>query len=200
MLLFQDSGDIRFIVDGCVIYAHKAVLKIRSDYFQKMFENNWKESTDSEWATLLWLHFIILEFQRITCISFYGLANRGVFQITDFPYQSFRTFLLYLYTERVEPPLRNSEEAIGNYRLIKLFSTDSCNWFSIRKLFHSTELFKLADYNGEEDLKQRCEQQLKLLTNEDNVCDLYSIAVQYNVEVTFANESDFSGQVQFHAI
>ena len=48
-----------------------------------------------------------------------------------------------------------------------------------------TELFKLADYNGEEDLKQRCWQQLKLLTTKDNVCDLYSIAVQYNGEVTF---------------
>ena len=35
-------------------------------------------------------------------------------QITDSTYQGFRTFLLYLYTDRIDPLPRSSEGAIGN--------------------------------------------------------------------------------------
>ena len=58
------------------------------------------------------------------------------------------------------------------------------NDFNVQRLFCSAELFKLADYYGEEDLKWRCEQQLKLLTSVHNVCEVYSIAVLYSVKVS----------------
>ena len=37
-----------FHVDGKRIYAHKVVLRIRSDYYGKMFANNWKESVEEK--------------------------------------------------------------------------------------------------------------------------------------------------------
>ena len=46
------------------------------------------------------------------------------------------------------------------------------------------ELFKLADYYGEETLGRRCEQYLKRLTILGNVTKVYSVAVRHNSMVT----------------
>ena len=43
----QETADLKFSVGGKSIYAHKLVLKLCSQYFRSMFENNWKESIDS---------------------------------------------------------------------------------------------------------------------------------------------------------
>ena len=55
------------------------------------------------------------------------------------------------------------------------------NFSSVRVFFHFLELFKIAGSYGEVDLKDRCVQQLKLLTTVNNVCDVYSEAVQLQV-------------------
>ena len=48
------------------------------------------------------------------------------------------------------------------------------------------ELFRLADYYGEEDLKRRCEQQLRLLITKENFSQIYSAAVLYDFKVKIA--------------
>ena len=51
-------------------------------------------------------------------------------------------------------------------------------------VFVLAELLKLADYYGEEDLKRRCEQQLRFLITEDNFSQIYSASFQYNSKVS----------------
>ena len=48
LLFLQETGDVRFVAEGNVIHAHRAVLKIRSEYFRKLFDNHWKESMETE--------------------------------------------------------------------------------------------------------------------------------------------------------
>ena len=55
----------------------------------------------------------------------------------------------------------------------------------------ATELLKIADYYGEEDLKQRCGQQLKVLTTIENFGEVYSVAVQFSAKVIQAARIDF---------
>lgn len=42
----QETADVKFIVEGKVVHAHKTVLRFRSEHFQRMFENKWKENID----------------------------------------------------------------------------------------------------------------------------------------------------------
>lgn len=46
--LLQETSDVAFSVEGKLIYAHKMVLKLRSDYFGRMFDNDWKENAEAE--------------------------------------------------------------------------------------------------------------------------------------------------------
>ena len=46
------------------------------------------------------------------------------------------------------------------------------------------ELFKLADFYGQDDLKLRCAKQLENLLTLETVCAVYSIAVQLDAKVT----------------
>ena len=54
-----------------------------------------------------------------------------------------------------------------------------------------TELFKIADYYGEEDLKRRCVQQLKVLATKENFGSVYSVATRYNTQVRWASVMRF---------
>ena len=49
-LAFDDpaTSDVQFTVENKTIYAHKAILRIRSEHFRCMFQENgkWKESTE----------------------------------------------------------------------------------------------------------------------------------------------------------
>ena len=51
------------------------------------------------------------------------------------------------------------------------------------ELFFVAELFKLGDFYGEEDLKQRCEWHLGTLLPEENFSAVYSVAVQHDAKV-----------------
>ena len=42
----------------------------------------------------------------------------------------------------------------------------------------------MADHYGEDDLKERCEKLLRVLTTEKSVCEVYATAVHYDSEVS----------------
>ena len=54
-------------------------------------------------------------------------------------------------------------------------------------MFFFSELFTLADYYEEEDLKGLCEQQLKVLVTPNNVSEVYSAAVELSSKVASSN-------------
>ncbi|OXA48048.1 RCC1 and BTB domain-containing protein 2 [Folsomia candida] len=68
----KDDTDVSFFLDGKTITAHKLILKSRSDYFAKMFSNEWKET----------------------------MAG-SVIEIKDTKHATFEAFLFYLYHDRV---------------------------------------------------------------------------------------------------
>lgn len=63
---------IKSIVDGKVIYAHKTILQLRCQHFQRMLGSEWKEH------------------------------ESGEVQINHSSYEVYKTFLHYLYTDEVE--------------------------------------------------------------------------------------------------
>ena len=42
----EETVDLKFSVDGKLVYAHKSVLTLSSDYYRRMFENDWAEKAD----------------------------------------------------------------------------------------------------------------------------------------------------------
>ncbi|XP_063687521.1 RCC1 and BTB domain-containing protein 1-like [Bolinopsis microptera] len=67
----RSTADITFQVNGVSIYAHKAILKIRSQYFQGMFRSPFTES------------------------------SQDVIEVSQFSYDVYRAFLEFLYTDQV---------------------------------------------------------------------------------------------------
>ena len=70
---FDDRVTSDFIikVQGRSIFVHKAILKIRCQYFRTMFQDNWAENTESDVS------------------------------IDKFSYEVYRSFLKYLYTDKI---------------------------------------------------------------------------------------------------
>lgn len=132
----------------------------------------------------------------------YYFLCRAIVKISNFTYSEFRTFLLYLYTDRVEPPPRTVEEFIGSvynwviFRILPqppLFNAD-------RRLSFSVEMFELADNYGEESLKRHCEEQLRALITTDNFSTVYAISIQYNAQVTSTTVAPIAISVQSQSI
>ncbi|XP_037113234.1 RCC1 and BTB domain-containing protein 1-like [Syngnathus acus] len=69
-----ETADLKFIVEGKCIHVHKAVLKIRCEYFRSMFRSPWVES------------------------------HQEVIEISQFSYTIYRSFLQFLYTDTVDLP------------------------------------------------------------------------------------------------
>ncbi|XP_031850186.2 RCC1 and BTB domain-containing protein 1-like isoform X1 [Nomia melanderi] len=71
---FDDSttSDLTIQVEGQPIYVHKAMLKIRSQYFKTMFQDHWIEN------------------------------NKSVIECSEYPYKVYRAFLKYLYTDEID--------------------------------------------------------------------------------------------------
>jgi len=67
----KSTSDITFNVNGVLIYAHKAILKIRSQYFQGMFRSPFCESA------------------------------QDTIEVTQFSYEVYKAFLEFLYTDQV---------------------------------------------------------------------------------------------------
>ncbi|KAI8622677.1 hypothetical protein BC830DRAFT_1088317 [Chytriomyces sp. MP71] len=75
-------ADVQFDVDGRVLYAQKCVLSLLSDFFAAMFRGGWNEGG--------------LEAAK---------GNISVVHVTDFPYDTFRAMLNYLYLQELDPNL-----------------------------------------------------------------------------------------------
>ncbi|CAD6229421.1 GSCOCG00006584001-RA-CDS [Cotesia congregata] len=73
-------SDLTIQVQGKPIYVHKAVLKIRCQYFRSMFQEHWTEN------------------------------NQSVIVHDEFSYDVYRSFLKYLYTDQVDLPPENALE------------------------------------------------------------------------------------------
>lgn len=66
-----NTSDIKFLVDGSEIHAHKALLKIRCQHFRSMFQEGWEEN------------------------------GQSVIEIPQFSYVVYKAFLNYLYCDEV---------------------------------------------------------------------------------------------------
>ncbi|XP_071517707.1 RCC1 and BTB domain-containing protein 1-like isoform X1 [Panulirus ornatus] len=67
----EETADVVFVVDERRIRAHRAVLKIRCQYFRNMFQEHWKEN------------------------------NLEEVEVKDYSFVVFRAFLQYIYTDTV---------------------------------------------------------------------------------------------------
>ncbi|XP_043284859.1 RCC1 and BTB domain-containing protein 1-like isoform X3 [Venturia canescens] len=76
------SSDLIIQVQGKPIHVHKAVLKIRCQYFRSMFQEHWTEN------------------------------NQSLIQHDDFSYEVYKSFLRYLYTDEVDLPAENALELL----------------------------------------------------------------------------------------
>ncbi|CAK8672771.1 RCC1 and BTB domain-containing protein 1-like [Clavelina lepadiformis] len=70
----EATADLKISVDGKLINVHKALLKIRCDYFRRMFQSHWDES------------------------------SQDVIEINGYSYPVVYSFLRWLYTDHVELP------------------------------------------------------------------------------------------------
>ncbi|KDR17139.1 RCC1 and BTB domain-containing protein 1-like isoform X2 [Zootermopsis nevadensis] len=83
-LAFDDSSssDLTITVSGKPIHVHKAVLKIRCQYFRSMFQDHWEED------------------------------NKSVLEMDHHSYLVYHAFLQYLYTDEVNLPPENALELL----------------------------------------------------------------------------------------
>nr|CAB3265492.1 RCC1 and BTB domain-containing protein 1 [Phallusia mammillata] len=70
----EATSDLKIVSEGKVIYVHKALLKIRCDYFRRMFQSHWGEN------------------------------NQDTVEINGYSYSVVYSFLQWLYTDHVELP------------------------------------------------------------------------------------------------
>ncbi|XP_078492828.1 RCC1 and BTB domain-containing protein 1-like [Ciona intestinalis] len=70
----ETSADLKILVEGKHILVHKSILKIRCEYFKRMFQSHWDEN------------------------------NQDVIEITGYNYPVVYSFLRWLYTDQVELP------------------------------------------------------------------------------------------------
>lgn len=78
----QTHSDLTIMVQGRPIYVHKAILKIRCNYFRSMFQEHWQED------------------------------NSSVLELNQFSYPVYKAFLQYLYTDHVDLPPENALELL----------------------------------------------------------------------------------------
>lgn len=47
-MAFDDpsTSDLQISIDGHIIHAHKALLRMRCDYFRSRFQEHWKDESD----------------------------------------------------------------------------------------------------------------------------------------------------------
>ncbi|OXA47986.1 RCC1 and BTB domain-containing protein 1 [Folsomia candida] len=83
----DDDADVTFSLEGKTIRAHKLILKARSDYFTKMFSNEWRESHGS------------------------------AIEIKDTTYKIFEALLFYLYHGRINVTETDSINIFGLMKL-----------------------------------------------------------------------------------
>lgn len=82
----ETTSDLKIVADGKVIHVHKALLKIRCDYFQRMFQSHWDESGQDKveiigysfpvvYSFLKWLYTDTVELPPEDAIGLLDLAT-----------------------------------------------------------------------------------------------------------------------------
>lgn len=72
-ILFQSTADVKLMVEGRAIHAHRAILKIRCEHFRSMLqEGAWSE------------------------------ADKEFIEIPQFSYSVYKAFIYYLYTDELD--------------------------------------------------------------------------------------------------
>ncbi|XP_065220283.1 RCC1 and BTB domain-containing protein 1-like [Planococcus citri] len=122
----KDDSDLIINVRNQNIYVHKIILKARSKYFQAMFTNQWKEN------------------------------DNNVLKVDDYSYETYRNFLLYLYTGEIDITSENVFELMSiadryvdedlSEMIVKKIETGSLNGEVIDAL---KEIMKLSSPNYE---------------------------------------------------
>uniref|UniRef100_H2YDC3 BTB domain-containing protein n=1 Tax=Ciona savignyi TaxID=51511 RepID=H2YDC3_CIOSA len=74
----ENSADLRILVEGKYIHVHKSILKIRCDYFKRMFQSHWDEN------------------------------DQDVIEINGYSYAVVYSFVYWLYTDHVELPAEDT--------------------------------------------------------------------------------------------
>jgi hypothetical protein len=80
-----DRGDVKIKVQGRIIYANSSILKMRSDYFETMFEGQWIECNNKK-----------------RCDDNNENRYKYEIEITDFNYETVFTMLHFLYTDEAD--------------------------------------------------------------------------------------------------
>ena len=100
LLLDEKTADFRFIVEGKLLCAHKAILSDRCSHFQIMFESGMKETSASE----LEIHdFTFSQMQAVLEVIYTNTCNIDsenaveLLQVADFYKLVICLSLLYLY-------------------------------------------------------------------------------------------------------
>ncbi|XP_076669800.1 RCC1 and BTB domain-containing protein 1 isoform X2 [Andrena cerasifolii] len=78
-----NTSDLTIQVEEKPIHVHKAILKIRSQYFRTMFQEHWAEN------------------------------NQRVIKHDQFSYNVYRAFLKYLYTDQIDLPVEDADEFLN---------------------------------------------------------------------------------------
>lgn len=100
-LIVQNTGDICFKVDGNFIWVHKAILKIRCQYYRSMFQQPWAEADQEQ---------VLCSFLSHSFTNLILSINIRVVEVEQFSYPVYYCFLRYLYTDEVDLPV---DEALG---------------------------------------------------------------------------------------
>ena len=101
----------------------------------------------------------------------------------------FRSFIYYLYTNRIEPPVQTADYAIGKTveKGRHLNESYISGWQCTGEfLFYFVELIQMGHYYNEMDLVKRAERQLILFIDEENALKIYDdLALKFDLEVCF---------------
>ncbi|XP_019882586.2 uncharacterized protein LOC105249500 isoform X2 [Camponotus floridanus] len=117
------TSDFIIQVEGQSIYVHKFILRIRCEYFKKMFQHDWSENIRSKSASLL------------------------MFTVRDkFSYIVYKAFLKYLYTGTIDLP---SENALELMELADMYCEPNLKKYCIQVIKQDITLSNVAFFYDE---------------------------------------------------
>jgi len=174
----KSTSDLTVKVKGQSIYVHKAILKIRSLYFRRMFQGDWIEN--NQWYVFtkkrayIFKHFLYL-IRLYLNIFFYSIMI-----CHHYSYVVYVTFLRYLYTGMINKSAMSSMKNLlgeSNNELNAVYIT-SANYLFV------ADLLKLANAYCEENLESDCIWMIKKRLTVSNFFPIIDVAVKCDIKVT----------------
>ncbi|EAR86286.2 kelch motif protein (macronuclear) [Tetrahymena thermophila SB210] len=115
----QQLSDVQFLVEGQIIYANKAILSCRSEYFRMMFTNGLQENCQQQ--------------------------SQQPVVIKDTSYDSFVDVLVYIYTDTIDNNL-SPQRIIALLQLSDLYFLDRLKYLCEEKLVRTAQEKNIIDY------------------------------------------------------